>query len=118
VVRRGADTAADVGLTPGRELVASLDTSSTATVLAADPAKSLAWETGQLSFDDEPLGLAIEQVNRYSKNKLVIADRRIADMRISGLFTAGDTQAFLDGVSSLSPIVATRHGSDIILRHE
>ncbi|WP_454887292.1 FecR family protein [Sphingomonas oryzagri] len=108
-------SAADVLLTPGRELVAPLDLTSGASVTETDPARSLAWESGQLSFDDEPLDSAIEQVNRYTSHKIALADRQLANRRVSGLFTAGDTQAFLDALTSLSSIRASKNGDVIVL---
>ena len=42
----------------------------------ADPVRSLAWEEGQLAFQDEPLSVVAERMNRYSAVPLRIADRR------------------------------------------
>jgi transmembrane sensor len=115
---RGAprEASADTLLTPGRELIASLAPVRDAVVIAADPVRTLAWEAGELSFDDEPIASAVAQVNRYAPERIVIADPALADVRVSGLFTAGDTQAFLDGVSALAPLRAQKQGREIVLR--
>ncbi|MCD2324412.1 FecR domain-containing protein [Sphingomonas sp. IC-56] len=113
-----AQGSAEMILTPGRELVAPLRRIGDARVTSADPVRSLAWESGQLSFDDEPLASAVAQVNRYARERIVIGDPRLADVRISGFFTAGDTGAFLDALAELSPARARRQGSEIVLRHE
>jgi transmembrane sensor len=94
---------ADDLLTPGRELVAPLKLAS-AQVTADDPARSLAWEGGQLVFDNEPLASAVERVNRYSNEKLSIGDAKAGAVRVDGVFTAGDTDAFVDGVTELLPV--------------
>jgi len=108
---------ADQALSPGRELVASADTvSSGATVHEADLQHSLSWEAGQLSFDDEPLASAVERMNRYSTQKLVLADPRLADTRVDGVFTAGDVNAFVEAVTALNSIRVERSDSEITLR--
>ncbi len=59
---------------------------SQTTVSDADAAAVTAWQRGRLSFDDEPLRYAVEAVNRYSRQPIVITDPRIADVRVSGTF--------------------------------
>jgi transmembrane sensor len=94
---------ADAVLTPGRELVASVG-SDAAQVVSADPVRSLAWEAGQLVFANEPLAAAVERVNRYSDQKLRIGDAAAGAVRINGVFTAGDTDAFVEGVTEVFPV--------------
>lgn len=90
-------------LVPGRELVASTEAPG-AQVSAADPTRSLLWESGQLVFIDEPLSSAVERVNRYAKKKLEIGDPRAAEVRVTGIFTAGDTTAFVEGTTAVFPV--------------
>jgi transmembrane sensor len=77
-----ADTAAPVKiggapadrlLTPDHELVTSTKTNATV-VSQLDPVRAKAWENGQLVFQDEPMELAVERVNRYARDKLKIGD--------------------------------------------
>jgi transmembrane sensor len=91
-------------LTPGRELVAAPEG---VRVVETDPARSLSWEGGQLIFDNEPLGSAVERINRYAEEPLAVAADAAAAVRISGVFTAGDTQAFVSGVTAVFPVRAT-----------
>jgi transmembrane sensor len=104
---------ADAVLTPGNELIAPVRVASdqlspiplaSARVIPTDPIRSLAWEGGQLVFASEPLASAVERVNRYSDRKLIIGDSRIAAIKIDGVFTAGDTEAFVDGVTGVFPV--------------
>jgi transmembrane sensor len=95
-------------LSPGRELVASPEGVQ---VVATDPSRSLSWEAGQLIFDNEPLGSAVERVNRYAGAPLGVTGEAAAAVRISGVFTAGDTQAFVSGVTTVFPLrVSTLNG--------
>ncbi len=81
----------------------------------ADGARSLSWEAGQLSFSNESLALAVERVNRYASKKLVIEDPGINDLKINGVFTAGDTAAFIEGVTRLLPVKAIHGNEDVAL---
>ena len=110
--------AADQALTPGRELIAASDSVEPGSVVAADPLRSLSWEAGRLSFDDEPLQTAAERMNRYSKVKIAVADAVTARVRVTGVFTAGDSEAFVEGVTALNPLWAERKVGSIILRHD
>ncbi|MBI1685668.1 FecR family protein [Caulobacter hibisci] len=102
-------------LTPDHELVAS--TTSDATVVSAtDPARAASWESGQLVFQDEPMDLAVERVNRYARDKLRIADPAVGRLKISGVFTSGDTRAFVDGVTAVLPVRAEPSSGETVLR--
>ena len=107
---------ADQALTPGRELVAMRDSVDATIVSVADPIRSLSWESGQLSFDDEPLQTAAERMNRYSTDKIAVGDAAAARVRVNGVFTAGDTGAFVEGITALNPVRAERRSGQIILR--
>ncbi len=96
---------ADQHLTPGRELVVA-EASDVANVAPTDPSRALSWEAGQLVFVNEPLSSAVERVNRYSKEKLAIGDAAAGAVKVNGVYTAGDLQAFIDGVSAVTPVRA------------
>lgn len=65
--------------------------STTADELAA----SLAWQQGEILFQHETLGSAVEDYNRYLNRKIVIVDRDLADIPVGGRFTSNDPGAFL-----------------------
>jgi len=113
---RLVDTAAERGaLVPGRELIASTEGSETR-IAEADMTRSLSWESGMLSFDGEPLAIAVERINRDAKIKLVVGDPGVAAYAISGVFTAGDVEAFVEGVSALYPVEVTREPGRLVLK--
>lgn len=86
-----------------------------ATVTVADPVRSLAWEGGQLVFEDEPLSVAVERMNRYAKQPLRIADSQTAGLRISGVFRAGDTEAMVQGLEAAFQVHVRRGGDALVL---
>lgn len=101
-------------LEPGHELVIS-ETSAGSKLTAADPVRSLSWEAGKLMFYDEPLVAAIERVNRYSDEKIQLGDSEVGNIRISGLFDAGDVTAFVNGVTTVFPVRGFEKEGKIIL---
>lgn len=106
--------AADQALKPGSVMIASLDR-PVAKVETTDLPRSLSWESGQLTFTDEPLAMATERINRYSDTKIVVQGSAAAQLPVSGAFNAGDTDGFVDGVGALYPLKATRSGNTITL---
>lgn len=99
----GENSAVEKSLAPGQELVAAVD-KPLATVADADPVRSLSWESGQLVFIDEPLALAVERVNRYARDAIEIGDPEAARVPVTGVFRAGDTNAFVEGVTAVFPV--------------
>jgi len=61
---------------------------------SADTVRETSWLSGQLVFDDEPLGAVIAELNRYSEQKMVIDDPELAAKPISGAFKPGDVRGF------------------------
>lgn len=101
----GSPEAADSVLVPGRELVVAARADA-ATVNRVNPAQSIAWEQGLLYFNNEPLGTAIQRINRYSAAQIAVGSADAARVRVSGVFEAGNTAAFISGVTAVFPIRA------------
>jgi transmembrane sensor len=101
-------------LAAGQELIAPISVAEVH-VAPVDAARSSSWEIGQLEFVDEPLASAVERVNRYARDRLAVGDAAAANVRISGVFTAGDTRAFIEGVTAVSPLRAEeRNGQQVL----
>lgn len=105
-----ANRSQDVRLAPGQELVVGQDASE-ASIRQVDAPRTRGWESGQLSFNDEPLGQAIERMNRYAgSHVLATGDVPSASLRISGTFTAGDNEAFVEGITGVFPVTVREEG--------
>lgn len=61
--------------------------------------KVTAWQRGQIALDSTPLAQAAEEMNRYSRIRLVIEDPEAAAIPVSGMFRAGDQEAFARAVA-------------------
>lgn len=101
-----------LALAAGQELEAPV--SAKAVVAATDLKVATAWEHGVLILNNEPLGEAVERVNRYT-NRPISVDGPIAGLRISGVFNAGDVSSFLDAVTSYFAVQATTTSDNQIL---
>lgn len=80
---------APVLLVPGQRLVAQ--DAGPWRLETFDTTAQRAWLKGQLVFNQTRVKTIVEQVNRYSRRKLLIADPAINDKRLSAVLVAGDT---------------------------
>jgi len=61
----------------------------------------MAWQRGQVALDSTSLSSAVAEMNRYSATRLVIADPQTAQIPISGVFRAGDSEDFARAVARI-----------------
>jgi len=54
----------------------------------------LAWPRGMIGFESTSLGEAAATMNRYSKVRLRLGDRRIESLKVTGAWRAGDVEGF------------------------
>lgn len=76
----------------GSELVAAADQQWT--IAPTDIVKATSWVHDQLIFEREPLSQVVDEMNRYSVRKIVIADARVGRTLVSGNFRPGDVESF------------------------
>src|SRR5690606_25825854 len=81
----------------------------------ADAEEVLSWRSGYLVFDAEPLEAAIAEFGRYSPRQVVIADPRIASLKVSGKFRANKVEAFIRVICEGFGIEAREDGGEIVL---
>jgi transmembrane sensor len=94
-------------LTPGQQVIVG---ETVPEPHAADTEVETSWTTGRLLFRDKPLSTAIVEVNRYSRQQIVLEATAFASTSISGAFDVGDTQAFVAATTDLFPLVARQTG--------
>jgi len=100
-----------VPLVAGQQMSAVGDQAPT--VASADLSITQAWEMGHLVFRGEPLGEAVEQVNRYTDHPIVV-DPSAAAIQISGVFNTGDIGSFVSAMTSYFPVDATTDAASTI----
>lgn len=87
-----------VVLSPGER--ASIDGAAPARVDRPRLEAVTAWRSGQILFDGTPLSQAVAEMNRYSPTPLELETGRIGALRVSGIFKAGELDAFARTVSA------------------
>lgn len=61
--------------------------------------RRLAWQRGQLSFEDVTLDYALQEFSRYGAVRVVIDDPSIANLKVVGLYSSSDPVGFARAVS-------------------
>lgn len=88
----------------------------TASLASVDPAAELTWRNGELAYVREPLRSVIEDLNRYSRRKIVIDDPDIGALPFTGTVFATSLDDWLAGVERAYPIsVKHADNGDIVL---
>ena len=80
-----------------------------------DPASFTGWRTGLLQFDDVPVAQAANELNRYRRRPIRIADNRVASLHVSGAFRTAETPAFVDALTSGFPVRVKQDSSEGIV---
>lgn len=63
-------------------------------VESLDTARATSWRSGKLVFEGDRLADVVAEMNRYSREKLEIADPALRDRKVSGVFEPTEGQAF------------------------
>ena len=66
---------------------------------AAEVERRLAWQRGQLSFEDVTLEYALQEFARYGTVRVVMDDPSIASLKVVGLYSASDPVGFARAVA-------------------
>jgi transmembrane sensor len=100
-------------LAPGQRLVISRHHE-----LAVDRpelSRVTAWERGQVEFAETSLEDAVTEMNRYTTTHITVPDAEVAQLRIGGVFHAGDSDEFIKVVTAAFGLRADRNGGDTML---
>jgi transmembrane sensor len=80
-----------------------------------DPNQALAWREGKLVFEDEPLHNVVARMNNYGSTSIVVVGKA-NELRVGGVFKAGDTNAFVDAMKSYFPLTVTHQSRAVTLQ--
>jgi len=75
-----------------------------------------AWRTGEVIADRMPLVDVVREFNRYGVQPLRIADRRLADMQISGVFNARDPNTLISFLRATEQVQVLRGADGLTLQ--
>lgn len=105
-VHDGSAGGTDWMLVPGQ----SLDLGARAKLTrptSVDVPATTAWTTGYVAFQDVSLADAVTEINRYTRQKIILGAGVPADRRVSGVFPTGDTGDFVAAVTKLYGLKAS-----------
>ncbi len=88
----------------------------TASIAGVNPTAELAWRNGELAYIYEPLGTVVEDLNRYSARRIVIADPQVAQIPFTGTAFVTSLDGWLAGIEQAHPVSVSRAANgDIVL---
>jgi transmembrane sensor len=73
------------------------------------------WRTGWLEADGMPLGFVIARLNRYTDDKIVLADDKLASVALSGRFRLDNTAGTLKQIAAVLDVTVTERDHHIVL---
>lgn len=88
-----------------------------AIVRTVDPEKALGWVDGQIFFENDTLAQAADEMNQYSRLKIVV-DPAVANLKINGMFRAGNQTGFVGALQTTMPVEVRPddHGQLLVTR--
>jgi transmembrane sensor len=104
-----------VTLTSGEMVVASAQSIRRVTTSEAEIKQALSWRNNLLVFDDTPLSEVAAQFNRYNKTQLVIADGRIANLKVGGSFPTTGVVSFVRVAQHILKLHVEQSGDRTVL---
>ena len=73
------------------------------------------WRSGMLSFFGEPMYQVIQELNRYSRKKILIEDTSVMELSVYTAVSVEDIDSALSGLEILLPIKVKRHYDRIVI---
>ncbi|MFC6185219.1 FecR family protein [Pseudoxanthomonas japonensis] len=80
-----------------------------------DAASTLAWLQGKVTYRSETLGNVVADLNRYSRRPIILEDATLAQMRVTGRWSTGDLDVWLDSVAQALSLSVVRRQDEILL---
>lgn len=75
----------------------------------------LAWTSGMVVYDDQPLEQVLNELSRYTDTKILIGDPSLKEVHVAGYFKAGDVDALLFALSENFNISWSRPEDNLIV---
>ncbi|UYO95024.1 FecR family protein [Pollutimonas sp. M17] len=77
-------------------------------VFPADVNVAMAWRQGKVVFDATSLEAIVAEINRYRTRPIQLQSASLRQLRVAGVFSTDDPDAFLDVLPSLAPVTVLR----------
>lgn len=102
-VWRASDPGKPVRIAGGQRSFVSVEPAAI-TPTAAEPEieRALAWRSGELALNGEPLSYAVEEFNRYNRQQIIVLDPAIGRTPIVGYFRTAEPAAFANAIADIA----------------
>jgi len=110
-----SDTTKAALLTPGDVVVATADSMSVTKRSAQELSDALGWRRGVLVFDHTTLADAAAELNRYNREKIVIADPDVRRRIIGATIPVNGVEAFTRVAQQIFGVHVEKSGGEIII---
>lgn len=106
---------ADLSLRANEEVLISAVTGAAAPIQRVDTKTEVAWATGELDFDNEPVAFVISSFNRFNRVQIDVEDPLIASRRVNGSFRTNDPGSFVEFLATSPDVKVVRDGPEHII---
>lgn len=113
IYRAASEGAPAAVLDPGTQI--ELDAAKPLAVRQVDLHKVQAWRYGRMILDGAPLGETVADLNRYGGIQIVLADPKLAGLRVSGVFHTGRPDDFVEAITSAFAVQVAQQDEDTIV---
>lgn len=103
-------------LTPGERV--TFEQGGTPAIDIPRPETTAAWRRGEVVFDNTPLKAAIEEMDRYQRQRVMLDDPTIGELPVSGIYRTGKNQDFAHAVAAIYDLEVASDGNEIHLRRK
>lgn len=93
-----------VKVAAGNRIVWNESGDSVPAIVPTTEESTLAWQQGRLEYHNEPLSAVIADVNRYSRQRIVIEDAAAGEILFSGTVFTRATDAWIDALPQVFPV--------------
>ncbi|PHZ86400.1 FecR family protein [Paremcibacter congregatus] len=76
--------------------------------------RRLAWRSGTLVFNGQPLEQVIEEIHRYTTTQIIIADPEIRSLKIGGYFKTSEIEDMLKALETGFNVTVTRINKNLV----
>jgi transmembrane sensor len=84
--------------------------------MEADAPLAPSWRFGRLEYRNKPLGVVLDDVNRYAERKIVIEDQSIASLNYTGTIQLNAIEGWVQALSRAFPVEVKIEPSRVVLR--
>jgi transmembrane sensor len=80
-----------------------------------DAGSNLAWLQGRVVYRSETLGNVVADLNRYSKLPIILDDKQLAQLRVTGRWSTTDVETWLESIAQALSLSIVRRQDEILL---